>query len=84
MPAPDGPNTLAQALNRLSEANIELLDIALRRPSLDEVFLTLTTENTADRTASRELGEPRPTSGRHRLGNSGNTGAKHLDTDILR
>jgi ABC-2 type transport system ATP-binding protein len=42
MPAPDGPNTLMQALHRLSEADIELMDIALRRPSLDEVFLVLT------------------------------------------
>ena len=45
MPAPDGPNTLVQALYRLNAANIELLDIALRRPSLDEVFLALTAQN---------------------------------------
>jgi ABC-2 type transport system ATP-binding protein len=44
MPAPDGPNTLVQVLRQLGAANIELLDIALRRPSLDEVFLALTTE----------------------------------------
>jgi ABC-2 type transport system ATP-binding protein len=42
MPAPDGPNTLAQALHQLNAASIELTDIALRRPSLDEVFLALT------------------------------------------
>jgi ABC-2 type transport system ATP-binding protein len=42
MPAPGGPNTLAEALHRLNAANIELVDIALRRPSLDEVFLALT------------------------------------------
>lgn len=42
MPAPDGPGTLMQALHLLSEANIDLTDIALRRPSLDEVFLALT------------------------------------------
>ena len=42
IPAPAGPNTLAEALNRLNAANIELADIALRRPSLDEVFLALT------------------------------------------
>jgi len=42
MPAPDGPTTLMAALTKLSEANIELTDIALRRPSLDEVFLALT------------------------------------------
>src|SRR5574337_1082818 len=37
MPAPGGPSTLVQVLNQLTAANIELLDIALRRPSLDEV-----------------------------------------------
>ena len=46
MPAPDGPATLIEALRRISEAGIELLDIALRRPSLDEVFLALTGDNT--------------------------------------
>lgn len=30
------------ALSRINAANIELTDIALRRPSLDEVFLSLT------------------------------------------
>ncbi|WP_163723526.1 ATP-binding cassette domain-containing protein [Mycolicibacterium psychrotolerans] len=42
IPAPDGPATLMQALHLLDEADVELLDIALRRPSLDEVFLALT------------------------------------------
>ncbi len=51
MPAPDGANTLVQALWRLSAANIELVDVALRRPSLDDVFLALTaTESRAMRT----------------------------------
>ncbi len=49
MPAPDGPSTLAAALWRLSEANIELADIMLRRPSLDDVFLALTGDSTAVR-----------------------------------
>ncbi len=42
MPAPDGANTLIAALNAVTEADIPLQDIALRRPSLDEVFLKLT------------------------------------------
>jgi ABC-2 type transport system ATP-binding protein len=42
MPAPRGADTLVQALHRLTDARIELTDIALRRPSLDEVFLGLT------------------------------------------
>jgi|SRR4051812_14667227 ABC-2 type transport system ATP-binding protein len=53
MPAPDGPKTLMQALHHLEEANIELLDIALRRPSLDEVFLALTDDHTRDASAPR-------------------------------
>src|ERR1700712_4353102 len=42
MPAPDGPNTLSAALYRLNAARIELADIVLRRPSLDDGFLSLT------------------------------------------
>jgi ABC-2 type transport system ATP-binding protein len=45
MPAPRGPNTLVEALALLNAANIELQDIALRRPSLDDVFLALTSDN---------------------------------------
>lgn len=45
MPAPDGPNTLVHALWQLGAANIELSDVGLRRPSLDEVFLALTTDS---------------------------------------
>lgn len=40
--APDGPGTLSEALRRLDAAGIELDDIALRRPSLDDVFLYIT------------------------------------------
>lgn len=42
IPAVDGAKTLAEALRRLDGAGIELVDIALRRPSLDDVFLQLT------------------------------------------
>ncbi|WP_028936976.1 daunorubicin resistance protein DrrA family ABC transporter ATP-binding protein [Pseudonocardia spinosispora] len=42
LPAPDGPRTLAEAMARTERAGVELSDIALRRPSLDEVFLALT------------------------------------------
>ena len=47
MPAPDGAATLTQALHRLDAAGIALRDIALRRPSLDEVFLALTSHDSA-------------------------------------
>ncbi len=48
IPAPDGPHTLVQVLSHLDAAHIELLDIALRRPSLDEVFFALTSDKTGD------------------------------------
>ncbi|KAA0023248.1 ATP-binding cassette domain-containing protein [Antrihabitans cavernicola] len=52
VPAPDGAKTLAEALRRLDSANIDLVDIALRRPSLDDVFLSLTGHSTAPGEAS--------------------------------
>ncbi|MGW4770219.1 ATP-binding cassette domain-containing protein [Nocardia sp. NPDC004278] len=51
LPAPDGAATLAEALRRITDARIELIDIALRRPSLDEVFIELTTDAPAALTA---------------------------------
>jgi ABC-2 type transport system ATP-binding protein len=47
IPAPDGPGTLSAALWRLNSANIELADITLRKPSLDDVFLALTADPSA-------------------------------------
>lgn len=52
VPAPDGAKTLAEALRRLDGANIDLVDIALRRPSLDDVFLSLTGHMTVHEAAS--------------------------------
>ncbi len=42
--APGGPAELAAVIGRLAEASIAVDEIGLRRPTLDEVFLTLTTE----------------------------------------
>jgi ABC-2 type transport system ATP-binding protein len=84
MPAPEGPRTLAQALSQLNAANIDLLDIALRRPSLDEVFFALTTQDASDMPAARaEVGEPERASGRHRLKSSGDTSAARADAEAL-
>ncbi|GAA2949427.1 ATP-binding cassette domain-containing protein [Kitasatospora cinereorecta] len=41
-PAPDRMATLARTVRTLEEAGIEAEDIAVRRPTLDEVFLALT------------------------------------------
>jgi ABC-2 type transport system ATP-binding protein len=42
LPAPAGARTLREALGRLEAAGITPVDAALRKPTLDEVFLTLT------------------------------------------
>ncbi len=42
IPAPRGPNTLVEAMWRLEAAHIDVVDVGLRRPSLDDVFLALT------------------------------------------
>ncbi|MBH0777660.1 ATP-binding cassette domain-containing protein [Nocardia bovistercoris] len=42
IPAPDGAATLAEALRRLDYVGVDLADIGLRRPSLDDVFLSIT------------------------------------------
>jgi ABC-2 type transport system ATP-binding protein len=57
MPAPDGPNTLAAVLWRLNAAGIELADIVLRRPSLDDVFLALTGDSAVTRDRDDVTGE---------------------------
>ena len=38
----DGPRVLTEAIRRLDAEGIELADISLRRPTLDDVFLSLT------------------------------------------
>lgn len=40
--APGGTATLVEALRQLDTAGIQPLDIALKRPSLDDVFIALT------------------------------------------
>jgi ABC-2 type transport system ATP-binding protein len=50
LPAPDGPGTLTEVVKRVEDAGVAMTDVALRRPSLDEVFLALT---------GHQSGEPR-------------------------
>jgi ABC-2 type transport system ATP-binding protein len=57
LPAPDGPAMLTAALSRLNSANIALADIVLRRPSLDDVFLSLTGAVADERAGERTVGE---------------------------
>lgn len=48
IPAPNGAATLAEALRRLDRCGVPLADIGLRRPSLDDVFLSITGHSTRD------------------------------------
>ncbi len=48
-----GSEVLMQALQRLSDANIAVVDVGLHRPTLDDVFLTLT-GHTAEEVAETE------------------------------
>src|SRR4051812_41649447 len=47
-PVRGGAGVLVEALRRLDSAEVELLDVGLRRPTLDDVFLTLTGHHTED------------------------------------
>jgi ABC-2 type transport system ATP-binding protein len=42
MPAPGGSSTLVEVIRTLDGADIRIADIGLRRPTLDDVFLSLT------------------------------------------
>lgn len=42
LPAPDGLATLAEVFRRIEPLDVAVADVALRRPSLDEVFFRLT------------------------------------------
>ncbi|WNM42106.1 ATP-binding cassette domain-containing protein [Micromonospora halotolerans] len=52
-----GPDRLREALQEVGERGVHVEDVALRRPTLDEVFLSLTGSTPA---AERCGGEPRP------------------------
>ncbi len=60
-PVSGGAATLTEALRHLDAANITLHDVALRRPTLDDVFLTLTGHAAQDAAPDRSDGNPQPT-----------------------
>jgi ABC-2 type transport system ATP-binding protein len=53
VPVTGGVGALAEALRRLAEADIGLEDVGLRRPTLDEVFLTLTGHASEEKAEAR-------------------------------
>ncbi len=51
----DGAADLMQVLGRIRDESIEVLDIGLRRPTLDDVFLTLTGHEAEDDSTNEEV-----------------------------
>ena len=86
----NGPKVAVEVLRRLDDAGITLAGLALREPSLDDVFLSLTGHKTEDDlSAPNAGGDPRGTrkskgkgrgkpksrgKGRHRIGAAGGGG----------
>jgi ABC-2 type transport system ATP-binding protein len=72
LPVNDGPEVLAEVARRLAASGLLAAELALRRPSLEDVFLTLTgqpgTAHTPPGSAgpSTEAGNPEPALGRTR------------------
>jgi ABC-2 type transport system ATP-binding protein len=54
VPAHGGAQTLVQIVRDLDEAGIHIDDIALRRPTLDDVFLALTGHAAEEETLTTE------------------------------
>ena len=54
VPVDDGTARLADAVRLLADAHVELDDVGLRRPTLDEVFLTLTGRPAAEDTSASD------------------------------
>jgi ABC-2 type transport system ATP-binding protein len=54
LPAPNGSQTLVEVVRRLDETGVTAQDVALRKPSLDDVFLTLTGRGAAAAEAESE------------------------------
>ena len=63
LPVSGGIDVLAEAIRRLEGTGVEVLDLALRRPDLDDVFLTLT-GHAAEEDRPTDAGGDRPTTGR--------------------
>ena len=74
LPVTNGPALLTELAQRLASSGLQVADLALRRPSLEDVFLTLTSTPTAapahappDSTITAAgAGSPEPATGRTR------------------
>jgi ABC-2 type transport system ATP-binding protein len=63
VPVSDGAGVLAEVVRELDAANVTIADLALRRPTLDDVFLRLTGHAAEEETPGEEPA-PRETAGR--------------------
>ncbi len=66
LPAPDGAGTLTEVVRRLDGAGITAADLALRKPTLDDVFLALTGHVAEETGAGNGNGGRRRRGGRKR------------------
>jgi ABC-2 type transport system ATP-binding protein len=74
LPVKDGPEVLAELARRLTASGLRVADLALRRPSLEDVFLTLTGQSATRATPgppggtepATGAGSPQPATGRTR------------------
>jgi ABC-2 type transport system ATP-binding protein len=66
IPAPEGPRTLTAVVRELDSSEVIPRDIALRKPTLDDVFLTLTGHRAEDTSEQEEPVEAVVVSGRTR------------------
>jgi ABC-2 type transport system ATP-binding protein len=66
LPAPNGSRTLLEAVRALDAAGIDPEDVALHKPTLDDVFLTLTGRATESRPAETAGAAPEGRRGRRR------------------
>jgi hypothetical protein len=64
LPVASGARVLPALARRLAEADVAIADLTVRRPTLDDVFLSLTGRPTADAADVRDpVGHPSPTAG---------------------
>ena len=76
MPISGGAQVLTEALRVLDDARIGIDDVGLRRPTLDDVFLSLTGHASEEDTATtgRPRRRRRRTPGRHAAADESSTG----------
>jgi ABC-type multidrug transport system ATPase subunit len=66
LPVADGPALLPELAARLAASGLRVADLALRRPTLDDVFLALTGDPGSETTHTEYEDRDRPTEGDRR------------------